>query len=162
MCFATAQPMKARRPESGRTPAPWAPGVTLVEVLIVVLVLTLLTVIVAPQFSRAESDARFSALKANLLDIRAQLRLYRTQHGDVYPEMGRFAEQMTSFTSAGGQTSPRRTEEHHLGPYLRSIPCNPYTGGNAIGSGPAGTSDWFYNPVSGLFRANHHPAFFAY
>lgn len=137
-------------------------GLTLIEVLIIVIVLALLAAIVTPQFSRAEGDERAGVLKTNLLDVRAQLRLYRTQHGDRYPDRERFVEQMTKFTSPQGQTSDRRDHEHSLGPYLRAIPLNPYTGGATVGGGPVGSCDWHYDENSGLFRANHDPAFISY
>lgn len=137
-------------------------GLTLIEVLIIVIVLALLAAIVTPQFSRAEGDERLDVLRAHLLDVRAQLRLYQTQHGDRHPDLEQFVRQMTGFTSADGLTGDRRGPDHGLGPYLHTIPLNPYTGGASVGSGPAGTSDWHYDENSGLFRANHDPAFISY
>lgn len=136
-----------------------ARGMTLIELLIVVIVLALLAAIVTPQFSRAEDDTRLLTLRSNLLDVRAQIRLYRTQHGDTFPELNQFVEQMTSYSSPQGQIGRERSATCSLGPYLQNIPTNPYTGGNSVGNGPVGTSDWFYDPASGLFRANHHPDF---
>ncbi len=139
-----------------------ARGVTLVEVLIVVIVLALLAAIVTPQLSRAESDPRLGTLKANLLEARAQIRLYRTQHGDRYPDLSRFVEQMTGHTGLDGGPVTNKDGTHCLGPYLQVIPPNPYTGGSQVGGGLIGTSDWHYDPSSGLFRANHDAAFISY
>lgn len=137
-------------------------GVTFIEVLIIVLVIGLLAAIVTPQFSRADEDTRLATLRANLLEVRAQIRLYRTQHQDQYPSLERFVEQMTAYTSPDGQSSSLRDVDHGVGPYLQSIPPNPYTGGRSIGDGRPGSSDWYYDSGSGLFRANHDPAFIAY
>ena len=127
--------------------------------LVGAIALALLAAIVTPQFSRADEDSRLANLKSNLLDVRAQIRLYRTQHGDNYPDLENFVEQMTTWSNARGQTQPERSPEYPFGPYLRSLPPNPYTGGTRVGNGPVGTSDWYYDPAGGLFRANHHPAF---
>ncbi|HPZ99945.1 MAG TPA: type II secretion system protein, partial [Phycisphaerae bacterium] len=81
-----------------------ARGLTLIEVLIVVIVLALLAAIITPQFSRAEQDTRLEVLKTHLLDVRAQIRLYRAQHGDRLPEIETFVEQMTQRTTQDGQT----------------------------------------------------------
>lgn len=138
-----------------------ARGLTLIEVLIVLIVLALLAAIVTPQFTRADTDGRLSVLKANLLEVRAQIRLYRTQHGDRYPDLDPFVQQLTACSTPDG--SPGAGDgQHGLGPYLRAIPPNPYTGGATVGNGPIGTSDWHYDPATGLFRANHDPAFISY
>ncbi|HOA73129.1 MAG TPA: type II secretion system protein [Phycisphaerae bacterium] len=139
-----------------------ARGLTLIEVLIVVIVLALLAAIITPQFSRAEQDTRLEVLKTHLLDVRAQIRLYRAQHGDRLPEIETFVEQMTQRTTQDGQTRVNGQHEQTFGPYLESLPINPYTGENRVSDGPVGTSDWYYDPVSGLFRANHDAAFIEY
>jgi type II secretory pathway pseudopilin PulG len=133
-------------------------GLTLVEMLIIVIVLAILAAVVTPQLGRASGDSRLDAMRANLLDIRAQLRLYQSQHGGKFPSLGEFVTQMTQYSNAAGQTSATRTGTYNLGPYVLAVPGNPYTGGNRIGNGQPGTSDWFYDPATGLFRANHNAA----
>ncbi|MBI4578827.1 MAG: hypothetical protein HY718_03940 [Planctomycetes bacterium] len=137
-------------------------ALTLIEVLIIVIVLAILAAVMTPQFTRASSDTRLTTLKAALLDVRAQIRLYHAQHADRYPTLEAFIEQMTSYTSVDGRTSRHKTGEFDLGPYLSAIPVNPYTGGKRVGDGPAGASAWYYDQATGLFRANHDPAFTAH
>lgn len=137
-------------------------ALTLVEILIIVLVLGILAAIITPQFSSADEDTRFSTLRANLLDVRAQLRLYHIQHDGQYPSLAAFVEQMTRPTRQDGTPATSAGGSGALGPYLMSIPANPYTGGNRIGDGKPGTSDWFYAETSGTFRANHEAAFTTY
>jgi general secretion pathway protein G len=137
-------------------------GITLIEVLIVVIVLAILAAVVTPQFSRASTDTQLGTLRGNLLDVRAQVRLYRTQHGDRYPTLQQFVAQMTQPTNAEGHTGSQKTAEFNFGPYLHAIPLNPYTGKNSVTSGEVGTSDWYYDETTGLFRANHDSALTAY
>ena len=129
-------------------------GFTLVEVLIVVIVLGILAAIVVPQFSDASSDAKLSAIKTNLQTIRGQIQLYKIQHSDVYPALATFSDQMTLSSKADGTTAAIGTAGYTLGPYLQSVPANPYTGANTISAGAAGTSDWYYAATTGVFRAN--------
>jgi general secretion pathway protein G len=160
-------------------------GLTVIEVLIIAIVLAILAAVVAPQLTRGSADTRVATMKANLLDVRAQIRLYRSQHANRFPTLANFAAQMTRLTDIEGRTatpsdqagtaaqpgtavpstkldptsSPTVITGRALGPYLPSIPPNPYTGGSNIGKGPIGTSDWFYDERTGLFRANHGAAF---
>lgn len=128
---------------------------TLIEVLIVVLVIGILAAIVVPQFSEAGTDAKLSTLKTNLQTIRGQIHLYRLQHNDAFPtSTATFVDQMTKASKPDGSTADMGTSGFDLGPYLQEIPNNPYTGGNSVGTGGLGTSDWYYNASSGTFRAN--------
>ena len=131
-------------------------GFTLVEVLIVVIVLGILAAIVVPQFTDASTDAKFSSLRTNLQTIRGQLELYKIQHDETYPTLGDFVDQTTAASKPDGSTAPLGTAGYNLGPYLQSIPNNPYTGTHTIDDGAVGNSDWFYDEDTGEFRANHH------
>ena len=135
---------------------------TLVEVLIVVIILGILAAIVVPQFTNASSDAKLSALKTNLQTIRAQIQLYKLQHNDVFPALATFAEQMTLASKTDGSTAPIGTAGFDLGPYLQTLPANPYTNANTIGSGAVGTSAWYYDDTTGTFRANDAAAHTGY
>lgn len=131
-------------------------GFTLVELLIVVVILGILAAVVVPQFSDASTDARVSSLTTNLATIRGQLELYRLQHRGNYPLLASFAAQMTQGTDVNGNPGT------DFGPYLQRVPNNPFVvanppavTGNDVTSGAAGpTKAWFYNEVTGEFRAN--------
>ncbi|HOW72258.1 MAG TPA: prepilin-type N-terminal cleavage/methylation domain-containing protein [Phycisphaerae bacterium] len=119
---------------------------TIVEVLIVVITLGILAAIVVPQFSDASINAKESALHNNLQIVRGQVELYKLQQS-TYPTLANFTTAMTT-----------KLNDH--GPYLQSIPDNPYWTGdpsraNSVGSGGAGTSAWYYNETTGEFRENH-------
>ena len=141
-------------------------GLTLVEILIVVLVLGILAAIVIPKFSDATQQARESQLKKDLQSIRAQLELYKTQHGNQYPAAGdgddaaTFVAQLTGKTNAQGEYGPSADPAPTLGPYLRVLPTNPFAVGGAsdveVGDTqhPDGQPGWFYDPATGSFHPN--------
>jgi general secretion pathway protein G len=124
---------------------------TLVELLIVVIILGILAAVVIPQFSDAGTDARVSALAENLSTVRAQIDLYKAQHGGSYPTL---VAQMTGKTDADGTVNAAGK----YGPYLLSIPNNPFTvggTGNDISTNAAAPSlAWYYDVTTGQFRAN--------
>ncbi len=133
---------------------------TLVEVLIVVIVLGILAAIVVPQFSNATTDANLTALKTNLQIVRGQLQLYKIQHGDLYPTAGTFATQLTGNSDVTGATGTGAG--YPFGPYLQSIPNNPYTNTNTVTSTAVGTSAWYYDATTGTFKANDTAGHAAY
>ncbi len=118
--------------------------------------------IVRPQFAESSPEARTSSLITDLQTVRSQLLLYKTQHAESFP--GRdFARQMTMFTDAAGNVSPRRTDTHAYGPYLPSVPANPITGSRDVKvvsdprvsfTVPEEDGGWWYNAATGEFRAD--------
>jgi general secretion pathway protein G len=137
---------------------------TLVEVLIVVIVLGILAAIVVPQFSNATTDANLTSLKTNLQIIRGQLQLYKIQHGDAYPNAATgtptFAAQLTGTTNATGATGTGAS--YPYGPYLQSVPNNPYTNTNTIGTTADYSTAWYYDTTTGTFKANDSAGHAAY
>ena len=135
---------------------------TLVEAMIIIIVIGVLATVVVPQFTRASTDTKLSTMTTNLQAVRGQIQRYKTEHDGRLPSFANFAEQITMTTDKTGNTAQPGTAGHDRGPYLRSIPKNPYTGTATIGQGEAGTSDWHYDEKTGQFRANHHADFTAY
>lgn len=131
---------------------------TLVEVLIVVIVLGILAAIVIPQFTDASTDAKVSSLETNKQIVRGQIELYKLQHDGEYPLEKTFVDQLTKASKIDGTTADLGTAGFDLGPYLQSLPNNPYTGTNTVGTGARGTSAWYYNETTGEFRDNHSPS----
>ena len=122
---------------------------TLVELLIVVVILGILAAVVVPQFSDASSDSTLSALKTNLRTIRGQIESYRLQHNGNFPiNTAQFDRQMTEQTDADGSSGTK------FGPYLQSIPDNPFDNSNAIKPVLNGFGGWYYDKTTGEFRAN--------
>ena len=130
-------------------------GFTLVEILIVVIILGILAAIVIPQFTNASSNAKVSSLTSDLQTIRDQIELYAVQHNDTYPTAGGFVAQMTATTDISGNAGAG------FGPYMQSVPTNPFTLTNTVGNGAYGASAWYYDGA-GNFRANDTTANGAY
>lgn len=133
-----------------------ARGFTLIELLIVVIIIAILAAIAIPQFANTSGDAQESALSANLSTMRSAVELYRVQHRNVYPSVATsvpttnasactgaggtvgtgaagsntaFAEQLTMFSSANGDTCSVRDPGNvfALGPYMKAIPDDSIT-----------------------------------
>jgi general secretion pathway protein G len=134
---------------------------TLVEILIVVIILGILAAIVIPQFTQASTEARISNLRTNLQTIRSQLLLYKTQHLEVYPG-DTFVAQMTQYSDISGATNATPDPAFPFGPYLQSVPINPFSGVNTmrVVSGAltvfseSGDAGWYFNSTTGEFRAD--------
>ncbi|MCH8828725.1 MAG: type II secretion system protein [Planctomycetes bacterium] len=140
-------------------------GFTLVEVLIVVVILGILAATVLPQFTRADSDAKETALKQNLQTFRSQIELYKFQHNSKYPADGStlgsvFRDSLILASDPDGTTGPVGTKP--LGPYfIKDVPPNSYNGKRdvkvvATDILPAAddTTGWIYSSKSGRIKAN--------
>jgi len=148
-------------------------GFTLVEILIVVVILGILAAIVIPQFTQASTEAKENSLCSDLQSLRSQIELYKCQHNDfapgntiaggvATPAIASFPPQMTYCTDIDGANNGVKSRDgtHQYGPYLESVPANPFNGlTNVIaGTKPAGagdgTSAWLYDPATGEIFAN--------
>ena len=117
-------------------------GFTLVEILIVVIILGILAAIVIPQFTSASEDARKNSASSLLQTIRAQIELYKLQHGDRWPT--------STGTTAGtfdwtGLTGTTTFGGNSFGPYLQQTPVNPFNNRSNIGTTPAATVGFVFD-----------------
>lgn len=129
-------------------------GFSLVEVVIVVVVMAVLAAVLAPQFADNSDEAIQSNAEFNLHTLRTQIDLYRSQHGGRNPSAS--LVELTTTTDASGTIG--RGSGFSLGPYIRDIPSNPFTGNDritTISHSPVSQEDmsglggWLYNPSSG-------------
>ena len=127
---------------------------TLVEILIVVVIIGILAAIVIPQFSSAATTSKEAALKQDIFRFREQIELYRHHHNGQPPSLANFVDQVSMATDVEGNTAPVGTPGFHLGPYLSSIPRNPFTDTKPLGDGAVGTSAWYYDETTGEIAAN--------
>lgn len=141
----------------GRTTAT-SPGrkhaFTLVEVLVVVIVLSILALVVVPEFTSATTSTRDATLRANLRGMRAAISLFKIEHSDDYPNYATFANEMTLASKADKSTAAIGTALYIYGPYVRAIPLNPFNSLNTLAATLTGATGWTYNETTGAFNAN--------
>ena len=124
------------------------------EVGVVVVVMGISAWVVVPSLSRADGRDGLRSLAPEMLTFRAQIERYRVEHGGKYPSAEHFRAQMTKPTRPDGSPADPAGEGPVLGPYLRQIPINPYTGGNQVlgtrDADPWGNRpDWHYDETTG-------------
>jgi|GEM_PF-3525330 len=128
------------------------------EFLIAVIFLIALGLVVVPQFTEATFHMRTAELTSNLTTLRGAIALYRIHHNGELPRLATFAQQLTDSNGDWEWSSDGPYPRQTAGPYLRFVPKNPYHGDNSIGTGPPGTSAWYYDETTGKLRANDSPA----
>src|SRR3712207_2472869 len=64
-----------------------AAGFSLIELLMVIVVLAVLAVIAVPQFANASGGTRVNSLATVVQTVRAQVGIYKLQHGDQLPDL---------------------------------------------------------------------------
>ncbi|MDD5063138.1 MAG: type II secretion system protein [Phycisphaerae bacterium] len=137
---------------------------TLVELLIVVAILGILAAMTVPIFQNHIEKAKESAAKDNLRTLRNAIELYAAQHngfppgyinGTLNPVPTTVTRQLCWATTPDGVSAPRGTAGYPLGPYLPTIPKNPFNDKNTMQvlgpatlfpDPPTGAFGWIYKP----------------
>jgi len=155
-----------------RTTIRRAKGFTLVEILIVVVLLGVMAAIVVPAIGNGATSARETTLSMDLSLLRRFIPVYTSQHREVppgYPDGNRsaaptweaFLAQATLSSNIEGRTAARGTAGFPLGPYLSTIPANPFNKLSTVtvladdADFPAVADDscgWIYKPATGEIR----------
>jgi general secretion pathway protein G len=126
-------------------------GFAIIQISLVGAICNVGAGIVAPDFSARGTGVEEARFLADLQTIRCQLELYKIQHGEQLPPTESYASFERALTT--------RDAENH-GPYLQTMPTNPFNSNNVIrfekgqttaGSGIAG---WVLNLATGTFRAD--------
>jgi len=135
-------------------------GFTLVEVFIVAVMLAVLAATILPHFLSSNAEVEVSA-KYSQETLRSKIQLYQAHHNGQAP--GGDLTELLLTTYSAGTVDPSDGPLVH-GPYIESIPVNPFTGSTTvveIANNPAASSDvtesdgWLYNPVEGHIWLNH-------
>jgi prepilin-type N-terminal cleavage/methylation domain-containing protein len=106
-------------------------GFTLIEVLIVVVMLGIIAGIVIPHFTENSAKAKEAALAKTVQTVRAQIVMYKLQHGDQLPHLPQSSSVNQHFRPLM-EVSTYGTPAQNFGPYLMSVPVNPLTGGSRV------------------------------
>ena len=140
---------------NARTLARLARGFTLVEILIVVILLGIIASILIAQFNNSANDSRKAALIDQLRGVRAQISLYKMQHGDQLPPLA--AADWTPLTMASTfqgtvcgpyfPTTPRNTMNQFTN--IAVVAANP-AWGDAVAGADVG---FVYNNANGYIWA---------
>jgi len=137
-------------------------GLTLIEILIVVVVMAVLAATIIPQFSSPTSDIKTSTLQFNLHFLRSQIELYKLNHSGAAPAIRNGSlPQLSSATDANGNIGSAGTS-FPFGPYLEgNFPTNPLDGHNTVTATAdfpptATTTDggWLYFATTGQIAPN--------
>ncbi len=135
---------------------------TLLDVLIVTAIMAVVTGVSMPLVGAAGEQAKAASLKHNLHTLRAQVQLYKVEHGGQPPILYEGAlPQLTEATNARGVPGPPG-EEYPFGPYLAGgIPPNPYTGISTVTATdrfppqrPSGVGGWLFHQPTGQICAD--------
>ncbi|MEI7767509.1 MAG: prepilin-type N-terminal cleavage/methylation domain-containing protein [Phycisphaerae bacterium] len=136
---------------------------TLIEILIVVIVLGLLAAIVVPQFANTTSDSIIASTQSTLSTVRAQIELFKLQHGDHFPEFAESTDGLTAWNillirsdvnTFAATSTP--VVNGNCGPYFHNPPLNALNNkqGILLSTTIAGTTNgWSWDPNTGQLRA---------
>jgi prepilin-type N-terminal cleavage/methylation domain-containing protein len=137
-------------------------GFSLIELVIVIVIIGIIAAIAIPRMSRGAAGAGESSLIANLAVLRAQIDLFQTEHGGVFPGAN-IQTQLTGYTNEAGVVGTKGDGTSIFGPYLREIPKLPVgakkgeSAINAVSTAFAfnsGAFGWWYNTTTGEIKAN--------
>jgi general secretion pathway protein G len=109
---------------------------------------------VIPEFSAASTTTKNATLRSNLRTMRSQISLFKVEHNDVYPKYATFVNEMTLASKADRTTAAIATSGYPYGPYVRSIPENPFNNLTTLAATLTGATGWTYNETTGALNAN--------
>jgi len=130
---------------------------TVIDAVIVAIVVAIVGATGIPLFENANRQAKTSTLLHNLHSLRAQIELYKLEHGSAPPALfeGGFP-QLIRASNAKGEVGPPGSG-YPYGPYLQTgVPLNPFSGRSVVTltetfppTAPSGNAGWLYHQQTG-------------
>ena len=124
-----------------------------IDIVIIAVVLTIITVKAVPQYTQAKTQTRVSILSDGLQLMRCKLDLYQVRNNGSLPPCDSFARFEAAMTIPAGRYSC----------YLKQIPVNPFNQLNTIrfDGEPAGAdfAGWRLDTKTCLFQADNAPIY---
>ena len=96
------------------------PGLTLVEMIVVLAIIAVVAVLIVPNVIGRPDEARVTVAKTDLKTIATALRMYRLDNGD-YPTTQQGLEAL-----AARPTAPPEPRAYPAEPYLNELPTDPW------------------------------------
>jgi prepilin-type N-terminal cleavage/methylation domain-containing protein len=118
-------------------------GLTLLEILIVVILMSIIAAVAVPRLSTSTDEAQVNTLDTNLSALRYAIEQYAAQHNSRFPgqyketdgtttvttdaeALSAFTAQLTTYSDRNGKTSVTKDVDFPFGPYFRgALPKNP-------------------------------------
>jgi prepilin-type N-terminal cleavage/methylation domain-containing protein len=118
-------------------------GLTLIEILIVVILMGIIAAVAVPRLSTSTNEAQVNMLDTNLSTLRNAIEQYAAQHNGRFPgqyketdgttvvttdaeALAAFTAQLTAYSDRDGKTSASKDVNFPFGPYFRNaLPKNP-------------------------------------
>lgn len=140
-------------------------GFSMIELVIVIAIIGIIAGIAVPRMSRASDTARQNTLVGSLARIQSAIDRYTAEHGGLSPghepggsvvgSSSTFVARLLERSADDGTVAPGGL----FGPYLRTMPKNPYNGMRTVrvGGAAAGanTHGWRYDPGSQTIHSDH-------
>lgn len=140
-------------------------GFSLIELVIVVVIIGVISAIAIPRMASATENSRAAVLQANLTLLTKAVEHYSAEHNGQHP-----GEDSSGTVSTDSRSFMSRLIEHSdesgtlddtaiFGPYLRSLPPNPYNDNAVIRiDGPSsatGLAGWRFSSATRTFQPDH-------
>jgi len=124
------------------------PASIVIEVFAILFVAGLVAAVAIPDFDSEQPEVQLKAVITSLETVRTALDRYWGDHAATYPTV----DAMNKLDATTGAFRMRAG----LAAYLNAIPDNPFTKSNRVGllTDPVKSSDWIYDPITGVFKAN--------
>jgi prepilin-type N-terminal cleavage/methylation domain-containing protein len=135
---------------------------SLLELVVVIVIIGIVAAIAIPRMSSAAARSRVTSLRGTLATLNRATELYSTEHEGLHPAQDKtgaidtnaaaLVSRLLDKTDVFGQSGSL------FGPYLYSMPANPFNGLNTVridgAAAGAGTHGWRYDSALRSFAAD--------